>query len=87
MTEEEETVKAAREAAKITPIIWSTTPGITIPVGGHFAKDGVPWILGKHWRATSMGAHCHCSPEADHNILVDPHLMEFHVDVCQDSSN
>ena len=31
-------------------------------------------FLGKHWRATRMGAHCQCSPEADHDFLVDPPL-------------
>ena len=26
-------------------------------------------LLGKHWRATSRGANCQCSPETDHDFL------------------
>ena len=44
-------------------------------------------VLGKHWRATSVGAHFQCSPGADPNLLVDSPLMEFHLAVCQSSSN
>ena len=42
-------------------------------------------VLVKDWRDTIMGAHCHCSPETDHNFLRDSPLMEFQVEVCQAS--
>ena len=42
-------------------------------------------VLGKHWRATNMGAHYQCSPETDHDFLRDSPFMEFQVKVCQAS--
>ena len=42
-------------------------------------------LLGKHWRATRMGAQYQCSPETDHDFLRDYPLMEFQVEVFQAS--
>ena len=42
-------------------------------------------LLGKHCRDTSMHAHCHCSPETDHDFLRESPLMEFQVEVWQAS--
>ena len=37
-------------------------------------------VLGKHWWATSVGAHFQCSPESDLDFQVEPN--KFHVAVC-----
>ena len=30
-----------------------------------------------------MGPHYQCSPETEHDFLIDPPLTEFHVEGCQ----
>ena len=42
-------------------------------------------LLGKHWWATSVGAHFQCSPESDLDFHVEP--KKFHEAVCQASSH
>ena len=48
-------------------------------------KEKKGGVLGKHWRATNMGAHYQCSPETDHDFLGDSPLIELQVEVCQSS--
>ena len=53
----------------------------------HRATRNGAWLLGKYWRATSMGTHFQCSPETDHDFLMDSPVMDFHVKGCQASNN
>ena len=51
------------------------------------SQKSVCQLLGKHWRDTSVGAHFQCSQGSDTDLLVESQIMEFHVAVCQVSSN
>ena len=40
-------------------------------------------LLGRNWKAKSMGTHYQCSTEKDHDFLMDSPLMDFHVEGYQ----